>query len=56
MSLEEISNVIRSLTGGEILGLKPLSGGVSCMVYLVSTSRGRWVVKKALPRLMVQDE
>ncbi|GBC69305.1 Methylthioribose kinase [archaeon HR01] len=56
MSLEEISGVIRSLTDGEIVELKPLSGGVSCIVYLVSTSRGSWVVKKALPRLMVQDE
>ncbi|MEM4417333.1 MAG: aminoglycoside phosphotransferase family protein [Nitrososphaerota archaeon] len=56
MSLEEISSVIRSLTDGEIVELKPLSGGVSCLVYLVATSRGRWVVKKALPRLMVQEE
>lgn len=44
------------LTGGEEPELKPLGGGVSCHVVLVTSSKGKWVVKKALPRLMVKDE
>ncbi|MEM0349331.1 MAG: phosphotransferase [Candidatus Caldarchaeum sp.] len=44
------------LAGGEEPEFKLLGGGVSCHVVLVTSSKGKWVVKKALPRLMVKDE
>ncbi|MEM4296984.1 MAG: aminoglycoside phosphotransferase family protein [Nitrososphaerota archaeon] len=52
----EIRMILKQLTGGEEPDLRPLGGGVSCLVFLASTSRGMWVVKKALPKLMVRDE
>jgi aminoglycoside phosphotransferase (APT) family kinase protein len=56
--LDEIVRMVRQwgLTGGEEPIVEPLGGGVSCIVALVKSRRGKWVVKRALPRLMVEEE
>ncbi|MGH7953183.1 MAG: phosphotransferase family protein, partial [Limisphaerales bacterium] len=36
--------------------LTPLSGGVSCEIYLVEDGSDRFVVKRALPKLKVKVE
>ncbi len=56
--VEEIVQLVKrwGLTGGEEPVVESLGGGVSCIVVLVKSRRGSWVVKKALPRLMVKEE
>lgn len=36
--------------------VKPLSGGVSCEVYLIDDSHGRFVLKRALDKLQTKDD
>ncbi len=40
----------------EVPRMTPLSGGVSCDVWRVDTSRGTFAVKRALPKLRVQAD
>jgi 5-methylthioribose kinase len=56
--LDEIVRMVRQwgLTGGEEPIVEPLVGGVSCIVALVKSRRGKWVVERALPRLIVEEE
>ncbi|MEM4289434.1 MAG: phosphotransferase [Nitrososphaerota archaeon] len=54
--MNEIREILEFLVGDEDPVLSPLGGGVSCLVVLATTSKGKWVVKQALPRLMVKDE
>lgn len=56
MGLDEVREIVARLTDDERATLTPLGGGVSCQVVLVSSSDGKWVVKVALPRLLVRDE
>lgn len=42
--------------GTDIHEIRPLSGGVSNLVWRVTTSNGDWVVKQALPKLQVKDD
>src|ERR1700733_2183873 len=44
------------LVRGAEARLTPLTGGVSCEIYLVEDGAERFVVKRALPKLKVQAE
>jgi aminoglycoside phosphotransferase (APT) family kinase protein len=44
------------LADGEPCAITELSGGVSCQVWKIVTSKGRWVLKQALPQLKVKSE
>jgi aminoglycoside phosphotransferase (APT) family kinase protein len=56
--LDEVVQLVKrwGLADNEEIEVEPLSGGVSCIVALVKSRRGRWVVKIALPKLMVKEE
>lgn len=56
MIVEEVFEIVKELVGEENPVVTPLGGGVSCLVALVTTSKGRWVVKKARKRLSVEAE
>jgi len=55
------AEIIASLRDAGVLGgdeaiVKPLSGGVSCDIWLVQAAARRIVVKQALPKLRVKDD
>lgn len=55
------AEIIASLRGAGVLGddeavSQPLSGGVSCDIWLVEAGARRIVVKQALPKLRVKDD
>jgi aminoglycoside phosphotransferase (APT) family kinase protein len=52
-----ITNILRQqrLIGGGKVTIKPLKGGVSSEIYLISEGDHKVVVKRALPKLKVRD-